>query len=186
MEETEEKPEKGKGGKKKLLLFALLGLLVLGGGGGAAAYFLGVFSPSESKESAEEMADDHAKADDGHGAKADHGHGKEPSSGEGGHQPFFIDIPDVVVNLTEDGPRMRFLKLRVSLEVADEPAALRVAGLMPRVLDSFQIYLRSLTVDELQGPSGLQRIKEELFARVNLAVQPNQIQDLLIKEMLVQ
>ena len=41
---------------------------------------------------------------------------------------------------------------------------------MPRVMDSFQLYLRALTLDEVQGAAGMQRLKEELTARVNLAV----------------
>jgi flagellar FliL protein len=57
---------------------------------------------------------------------------------------------------------------------------------MPRVMDSFQLYLRALTVDELNGPSGMQRLKEELTARVNLAIEPIRVDDVLMKEMLVQ
>ena len=72
-------------------------------------------------------------------------------------------MPDLIVNLQSDAPRMRFLKLRVSLEVGDEPAAEAVRQLMPRVMDSFQLYLRALTLDEVQGAAGMQRLKEELI-----------------------
>ena len=57
---------------------------------------------------------------------------------------------------------------------------------MPRMMDSFQLYLRALTLEEVQGAAGLQRLKEELIARVNLAVEPTQVSDVLLKEMLVQ
>ena len=95
-------------------------------------------------------------------------------------------MPDLIVNLQSDAPRMRFLKLRVSLEVAGEPTAETVRQLMPRVMDSFQLYLRALTVEEVQGAAGMQRLKEELIARVNLAVGPTQVSAVLLKEMLVQ
>ena len=57
---------------------------------------------------------------------------------------------------------------------------------MPRVLDGFQLYLRALTLDDVQGATGMQRLKEELTARVNLAVAPVTVTDVLLKEMLVQ
>jgi flagellar FliL protein len=46
--------------------------------------------------------------------------------------------------------------------------------------------LRALTVDEVSGPGGLHRLKEELTARVNLALVPSRVDDVLVKEMLVQ
>ncbi|MEZ5863668.1 MAG: flagellar basal body-associated FliL family protein [Geminicoccaceae bacterium] len=95
-------------------------------------------------------------------------------------------MPDVLVNLQSGGQRIRFLKLRAALEVGSEDVATRVEALMPRIMDSFQLYLRALTVEEVSGSGGLQRLKEELAARVNYAVQPTRVDDVLVKEMLVQ
>ena len=162
---------KPKPGKRKLALVAAAAFLVLGAGGGAAAYFAGLFPDVPS-----------SAADAGHAAPAD-----EHGTGEGQPSPVvFVDMPDLIVNLQSDGPRMRFLKLRVSLEVAGEPTAQTVRQLMPRVMDSFQIYLRALDVEEVRGAAGMQRLKEELIARVNLAIEPTQVSAVLLKEMLVQ
>jgi flagellar FliL protein len=95
-------------------------------------------------------------------------------------------MPDLIVNLQSGAPRLRYLKLRLSLEVADPAAAEAVGRLMPRILDSFQLYLRALTLDDVQGAEGLQSLKEELTARVNLAVEPTPVRTVLLKEMLVQ
>jgi flagellar protein FliL len=95
-------------------------------------------------------------------------------------------MPDMIVNLQAESPRLRYLKLRLSLEVPGEPAAEAVRQLMPRVMDSFQLYLRALTVEDVQGSAGMQRLKEELNARVNLAVGPTRVSSVLLKEMLVQ
>jgi flagellar FliL protein len=114
------------------------------------------------------------------------GHDGNSPEGMGSPQVVFVDIPDLVVNLRSDAQRMRFLKLRMSLELEGEATADAVRGLMPRVMDSFQLYLRALTADELNGPSGMQRLKEELTARVNLAIEPIRVHDVLMKEMLVQ
>ena len=108
---------------------------------------------------------------------------------EGADEPsavVFVNMPDVLVNLQSESKRMRFLKLRVALETASEEAAMRIEALTPRIMDSFQMYLRALTVDEIKGSTGMQRLKEELMARINHAVAPERVDDLLVKEMLVQ
>ena len=57
---------------------------------------------------------------------------------------------------------------------------------MPRIVDNFQVYLRELRPDELSGTKGIFRLKEELLVRVNNAVQPARVYDILFKEILVQ
>ena len=100
--------------------------------------------------------------------------------------PVFVDMPDLLVNLRSDSPRLRYLKLRLSLEVDGEPMAEGVRRLMPRIMDSFQLYLRALSLEDVQGAPGMQRLKEELGARARLAAAPAQIVSVLLKEMLVQ
>ncbi len=169
-------PKKGKG---KLLLFGGVGLLLLLGGGGAAAYFTGMLGVGSTAAASGEHQT--AAAGDGHGEAAG-AHGAV----DGGAAVAFVDMPDLIVNLQSDAPRLGYLKLRLSLEVEGEPAAEAVRQLMPRVMDSFQLYLRALTLADVQGAAGMQRLKEELTARVNLSVKPVRVSSVLLKEMLVQ
>ena len=57
---------------------------------------------------------------------------------------------------------------------------------MPRIVDSFQVYLRELRIEDLQGSAGLQRLREELLMRVNSAAQPTVVRDVRFREMLGQ
>ena len=168
-------PKKGKG---KLLLLGGVGLVLLLLGGGAAAYFMGLFGGVLATAHG---GNEVAAADEAHGASGD-----DHGDGQGGVGVAFVDMPDLIVNLQSESPRLRYLKLRLSLEVADAPAAEAVKLLMPRVMDSFQLYLRALTLDDVQGSAGMQRLKEELTARVNLAAAPTPVSTVLLKEMLVQ
>jgi flagellar FliL protein len=163
-----------KKGKSKLLLLGGAGLLLLLGGGGAAAYLTGLLGDEAA-----------APADARHEAAPADGHGPA-GEGQPGAAVAFVDMPDLIVNLQSDAPRLRYLKLRLSLEVADPPTAELVKQLMPRVMDSFQLYLRALSLSDVQGAVGMQRLKEELTARVNLAVEPASVNAVLLKEMLVQ
>lgn len=177
-----------KSGKSRLVIGALA-VLVLGGGGGAAAYFLGLLPGGAGAAAADAAAAHGEPAAGDHGQEAD-GHGAAGADG-GAHADkppvvAFVDLPDLIVNLQSDSKRPRFLKLRVSLEVDSEAAGEGVKTLAPRVMDSFQMYLRALSVDEVQGSAGMQKLKEEMMARVNLAIEPHRIRDVLFKEMLVQ
>ena len=99
----------------------------------------------------------------------------------------FFDLPDFLVNLNSGGTKKAsFLKLSVSLELDKQEDMARLQAVMPRIVDNFQIYLRELRVDDLRGSGGIYRLREELLARVNAAVAPVKVNDVLFKEMLVQ
>jgi flagellar FliL protein len=165
--------EKPKSGKKKLIVIAAAAVGLIIGAGAGGAWFFGFLGG----------ADDHAAATDGYAETA--GQAAEDAA-KRRSEIVFVDIPEILVNLHSLGPRSRFLKLKVALEVENEGVATEVETLMPRVMDSFQTYLRALTIDEVSGSGGLGRLKEELTARVNLALSPAHVGDVLIKEMLVQ
>ena len=96
-------------------------------------------------------------------------------------------MPEVLVNLsgTANG-RSQYLKAKIVLEVADQKTAEEIKPVLPRVLDSFQTYLREMRSTDLEGSAGLYRVRDELTRRVNLAVAPSRINAVLFKEILVQ
>lgn len=182
------------GGKKKIVIIAVASLLLLGGGGGAAAYFMGLFGGEEpTTADAEQSEGDEDTADAGEDETDEEEDGKteaaEGNADEESGEPaaiVFVNMPDVLVNLASSGKRMRFLKMKVALETANAEVATQVEALMPRIMDSFQIYLRALSIDEVRGSAGLAQLKDELLARVNHAIQPARVDDILVNEMLVQ
>ena len=96
----------------------------------------------------------------------------------------FYDLPEMLVNL--NGTETTYLKLAVALEL--EPGAQRqqLEAYLPRLMDSFQIYLRDLRVEDLQGSAGLQRLREALLQRANAALPTAGVRDVLFKQLLVQ
>jgi flagellar protein FliL len=101
--------------------------------------------------------------------------------------PAFIDVPEVLVNLTNaGGERTQYLKVKIVLELPDSSMQPQVQTTMPRVMDAFQTYLRELRPSDLEGSAGLYRLKEELTRRVNVAVAPGRINAVLFKEIVVQ
>ncbi|GGF56431.1 flagellar basal body protein FliL [Terasakiella brassicae] len=154
------------GGKKKILLLAIPLVLIIGGAAGA--YFTGLLDPLLGVE----------ETVDGEG-------------GEGGNAApagpvAFTDLPEILVNLNTTGRKSSFLKIRVSLELPNVEDVVKVEAVQDRVVDAFQVYLRELRVEDLKGSAGMYRLREELLARVNAAVAPVKVNDVLFKEMLVQ
>jgi flagellar FliL protein len=100
---------------------------------------------------------------------------------------IFVDLPDVLVNLSNSASdRTQYLKVKIVLELPDPEVVTQIQPLMPRVMDAFQTYLRELRPTDLDGSAGLYRLREELTRRVNAAVAPNRITAVLFKEIVVQ
>jgi flagellar FliL protein len=138
-------------------------LLLLAGGGGFGAMKMGLLGKHGGAEAEE--------------AKAAEGRVKSSVS--------FVDLPEMTVNL-DAGDRAQYLKVKIALEVAEQKLAQDIQPMMPRVLDTFQTYMRELRPADLEGSAGLFRLKEELTKRVNMAVYPAKVDAVLFKEIVVQ
>ncbi len=157
-------PPRKKLNGKVLILFILLPALLVGGGVGA--YYTGLLDPMLGR--------------------APNAPGSELLQRTDPDQVYFYELPEMLVNLDSSGKRTSFLRIRVALELESKEDTALIEDVLPRVIDNFQVYLRELRVDDLQGSAGLFRLKEELLIRVNKAVAPARVSDVLFKEMIVQ
>jgi flagellar FliL protein len=163
-EGAEEDGEEG-GAKKGLFtkkkIFMLVGILaVLAGAGGGGAWFMGYFDePVEMAESEIEV----------------------PAV-----PPVFHDLDEMTGIIAGNEGRSQFLRLEISLEVVDQETLDLIKPVLPRVVDTFQTYLRELRKADLEGSAGIYRLKEELLRRINLAVYPASVDDVLFRQLLLQ
>ena len=97
-----------------------------------------------------------------------------------------IDIPDIVTNLDSGARRAVFVKLKAKIEVAHASDQAVIAANMPRILDAFQTYLRSMRPEELHGGEGTYRLREALMNRIDVIATPVRVLDVLFVEMLIQ
>lgn len=147
---------------KLLLIIAPVALLLLGGGGYFAATSMGLLGGGGENAEMSENAPPPAKP------------------------AYYHELPEMVVNLSSKEKRAHYLKMRIALEVSDESVAEAMQPNLPRVLDLFQVYLRELRAQDLEGSQGIYRLKEELLKRINLAVYPSRVNRILFKEIIVQ
>jgi len=113
--------------------------------------------------------------------------GSEQAAAPVAKPPTFFDLPEVLVNLsTANNERTQYLKVKLVLELADPSLVAQIQPIMPRVMDTFQVFLRELRPSDLDGSAGMYRLKEELTRRVNAAIAPSRVNAVLFKEMIVQ
>ena len=88
---------------------------------------------------------------------------------------------------TEPGQeKPKFAKLKIALELKDAKVEAEVKPLLPRIEDTFQVYMRELRASDLDGSAGIYRLREELLRRVNVAIYPAKVDAVLFKEVVVQ
>ncbi len=158
--------EQKKTSGKKIIIIVAAAVLVLGLGGGAAFYFMS----GDEEEQAVDLE---------HGGQETELVEQEPS------ELLFLELEPMLVNLDTAGGKPKYLKLTISLEVDKQLSLDELNKKMPRIIDQFQTYLRQLRIEDLNGSAGMFRLKEELLIKVNDAVYPTRVNDVLFKEMLI-
>jgi flagellar protein FliL len=163
-------------GKTPLIIGGVVAVLLVGGGAG---YFLLAKGKGETEVAAAVAPTTPGKPSTP--APAASGP-KKPSA--------FLDLPEMTVNLAAGGAaqsdRQYFLKMKIALEVNEQKVVTEIQPMLPRVLDTFQVYMRELRPQDLEGSAGLYRLKEEMMRRVNVAVYPAKVDAVLFKELMVQ
>lgn len=158
--------EQKKTSGKKIIIIAAVAVMVLALGGGAAFYF---------------MSGDDAE----HATDLEHGGQESDLADEEPTELLFLELESMLVNLDTAGGKPKYLKITISLEVDKQESLDDLIKKMPRIIDQFQTYLRQLRIEDLNGSAGMFRLKEELLIKVNDAVYPTRVNDVLFKEMLV-
>ncbi len=158
--------EQKKTSGKKIIIIVAAAVFVLILGGAAALFFL-------------------SGGEEDHAVDLENG-GQESELAEAEPKELlFLELEPMLVNLDTAGGKPKYLKLTISLEVDQQDSLDELTTKMPRIIDQFQTYLRQLRIEDLNGSAGMFRLKEELLIKVNDAVYPTRVNDVLFKEMLI-
>ena len=171
--ETADDAPPAKPRRKLGLVLGLVGALALGGGGFYAVY-AGLVDPA----SLTGLVGGGGHAGGGHDGGGGHG------AAEGGVSVLgdvaFVAMDPIMISLPP-GASARHLRFAGQLEVAPEHAA-EVSGLMPRVLDVLNTYLRAVEVRDLEEPAALARLRAQMLRRIQVVTGEGRVRDLLIAE----
>ncbi|CAO4839327.1 MAG: hypothetical protein CNLJKLNK_00933 [Holosporales bacterium] len=98
----------------------------------------------------------------------------------------FLSLPEMIVNLKTSKGKGNILKTTFVLQVANDKEREKIEKFTPLIIDQFQTFLRELDIIDVQGAAGIERIRQELFTRINQIISPFKIKEILVKDFLVQ
>lgn len=92
----------------------------------------------------------------------------------------FVPVDPLTIAIGS-GAEERHLRFVSQIEVA-KASAEEVAGLMPRILDVLNGYMRAIDPSELEDPSALARVRAQILRRIQIVTGEGRVRDLLITE----
>lgn len=151
----------------KLPLIIGLVLALAGGGGGFFAVQSGLLGLGGRG------------ADAAHGAPAD-AHAEPHVETKALPDVAFVEVPPLTISLGPNA-QSRHLRFRASLEVPSNYKA-EVEGIMPRVQDVLNSYLRALEARDLEAQGALIKLRGQMLRRIKLVAGEGRVRDLLVLE----
>jgi len=95
----------------------------------------------------------------------------------------FVDIPTLVITLPPEAQN-EHLRFAGQIEVPSKYKS-DVEYLMPRIQDMMNGYLRALTVEDIEGPGALFKIRLHMFRRIIMVVGLGKANSLLVTEFIL-
>lgn len=176
-EQAAEATEEG-GGKKKLMIIIGAVVLVLIIGGVAAFMMMG--GDDKKKEGADAHGGAPAAAAGGHGAPADAG-----ASGAAGGGSIIFALEPFIVNIY-DGQELRYLKVKVELEMANAGLKVELEGKLAPIRDAILVVLTTKTLQEIQDVQGKNQLREEILTAISKIVAQGKVTKVYFTDFVVQ
>ncbi len=100
--------------------------------------------------------------------------------------PLFVEFPQIVFNLHRPGSSYHLLKVSYTVEASDNASVSAINELKSTIIDEIHLYLKNIQPERLAATAGVYLIKDALFSRISETIEPETIDDVLIREFLVQ
>lgn len=176
-----EAPEEG-GGKKKLFIIIGAAVLVLVIAG--VVVFMMMGKGDKKKEGADAHGAPPA-AEGGHGAAA-------PAAAGGGHGgaaapgvSTVFPLEPFVVNIY-DGQELRYLKVKVELEMSNAAVKPELEGRLAAIRDAILVVLTTKTLQEIQDAQGKNQLREEILTAISKIVAQGKVSKVYFTDFVVQ
>lgn len=142
-----------KGGGMIVTIVAVLVLSLLGAGGG---WVVGGMLAPGLKEAQDKVDAASASADESHGKTDEEGKEEEKT------RPNLLQLPPITTNLSF--PSDNWVRLEVALVFRDLPDE----ALADRINEDILSYLRTVSLQQIEGPRGFQYLHDDLADRARL------------------
>jgi flagellar FliL protein len=182
MAKDEQVPAETESGSGKKKMFIIIGAAV------AVTVILGfvvfmMMGKGDKKDAKKEGAEAHteAKAEGGGHGGENGGHGgggKEAATNIYPLEPFIVNI--------YDGQELRYLKVKVELEMAAPAMKAELDARLAPIRDAILVMLSTKTMQDIQDIQGKNQLKDEVLAAVNKQVTTGKIAKIYFTDFVVQ
>ena len=179
---TEEAAEGG--GKKKMLVIigaAVAVALILG----VVAFMMLGKGDSKTKKQGEAAQTEGAAAGAPAEAPAAGGHGGAAAGGGASPAANIFPLEPFIVNIY-DGQELRYLKVKVELEMVGPTVKGEIEGRLAPIRDSVLILLSAKTLQDIQDVQGKNALKDEILGAINKNIPPGKISKVYFTDFVVQ
>lgn len=188
MAKEEQAPEEAVaegGGKKKMIIIIGAAVAVAVILAVVAFMMLGKGDKKEKKEG--EAAQAEGAAAGGHGAPAPAagGHGAPAAAGAAGPAANIFALDPFIVNIY-DGQELRYLKVKVELEMVGPAVKTELEARLAAIRDSVLILLSAKTLQDIQDVQGKNTLKDEILGAINKSIPPGKIAKVYFTDFVVQ
>ncbi len=103
-------------------------------------------------------------------------------------QPVIVSLnKEILTNLAKEGSNMfHYIKVSVSLEVANNNAVRLIEAEMPKIRDEIISVFNGTKINEFSTPTGIEQVKMRIVQRINLLLKANLVKRVLFTDMVVQ
>lgn len=107
-------------------------------------------------------------------------------------EPYYFDLREgsgevetITTNIRSSDGRPVLVQIKLSFESTNPDMENILQAHVDAIMDQFIMFLRELREDDLYGSAGMHRVRLELLRRVNLVIEPAQVDAVLIQEFLI-
>ena len=168
------------GGILQWIIMAVIIIVLSGSGFFLGRIFAGAKTPKDPNELPKQQADSEQEPQ------------TEEQAEDSGKTWYYEDLPPVVANPDVPGA-MRYVRASLTLEMSSELPETKGTELLnakkPVLIDWLNVYLKSLTLDDIRGDKNMKRIQAQILDAFNEQLFPDsrpKIKQILLKEFAVQ
>jgi flagellar FliL protein len=121
----------------------------------------------------------------GHGAAAAGGHGAPAAGAAAGPSANIFPLDPFIVNIY-DGQELRYLKVKIELEMVSPAIKTELDARLASIRDSLLILLSAKTLQDIQDVQGKNTLKEEIMTAINKNIPPGKIAKVYFTDFVVQ
>ena len=118
-------------------------------------------------------------------APAAGGHGAPAAGAAAGPAANIFPLDPFIVNIY-DGQELRYLKVKVELEMVSPAVKTEIEGRLAAIRDSVLILLSAKTLQDIQDVQGKNTLKDEIMTAINKNIPPGKIGKVYFTDFVVQ